>query len=102
MARKRGQKGWSEGSEKSFLCILSYKKTRHRGGGESNVSMNPGMPFLVYPLRGITAWYIDIVSTVVTYFGELLNHLARHRSKPRSCKLAIPVRAEGWESYPIL
>ena len=55
---KRRQKGLSEGSGKPLLYILSYKNTRHRGGGESDVSMNPGVPCLGYlPFRRITAWY---------------------------------------------
>ena len=40
MVCKKVTKGMDEGSGKP-LCILSYIKTRYRGGGESNVSMNP-------------------------------------------------------------
>ena len=47
------KKGRSEGSGKLLLYVVSYKKTRHKGGGESNVSMNPGVPCLGYlPLGG--------------------------------------------------
>ena len=36
-----------------FICILSYKKTKCREGGDSNVSLNPGMPCYGYlPLEG--------------------------------------------------
>ena len=31
-----------------LYTLLSYKKTRCRGGGESNVSMNPDAPCLGY------------------------------------------------------
>ena len=46
---KGDQKGGSEGSGKLLLCILSHKKTGHRGGGESNVSLNPKCLVLAIP-----------------------------------------------------
>ena len=30
------------GSRKPLLCILSYEKTGCKGGGDINVSLNPG------------------------------------------------------------
>ena len=73
---KRRQKGWSDGFGKPLLCILYYKNTRHRGGGESNVSMNPSMPCLGYlyhyVLLSIIVIIIIILVVLVLVFGLLL------------------------------
>ena len=63
--RKRQQKRWNVGSGNSFLYILSYEKTKHRGRGESNVSVNPGLPCHGYHLDGDDSTvnrYIDIIT----------------------------------------
>ena len=49
---KEDQKGCSEGSWKSLLCILLYYKTRHRRGGESKVSLNPNAQPWLTPFNG--------------------------------------------------
>ena len=46
---KGNLKGRSEVSGKPFLCILSFRNTRHRGGGGGNVFLNPNCLTFVTP-----------------------------------------------------
>ena len=60
---KNDQTWQSEESGKPLLCILSYKMTSRRRGGESNISPNPKDTLSwLPPLKGISFGYIDLLS----------------------------------------
>ena len=76
-------------SGKLPLCILSYEKTRHITGGESNVSLNPSLP-----------WYIDsycYCGQFEQFFSSLLTKLRGER-RFEKCKPSLWKR----RAFPII
>lgn len=81
---KGNYRGWSEGTGKLFLYIFStVRKSEHKTGmGEFCSPNSTFMPFLGYPLTGITVWFMYVYISSMIVICCLLQKIMEYLFSP--------------------